>query len=59
VKIGDVDGTGVGTGGAGTKIAAARHAAASGTPVLLAATDSAMDALAGAEVGTWFEAAAI
>jgi glutamate 5-kinase len=59
VKIGDVDGTGVGTGGAGTKIAAARHAAASGTPVLLAATDNAMDALAGAEVGTWFEAAAI
>jgi glutamate 5-kinase len=59
VKIGSVDDAGVGTGGAGTKIAAARHAAAAGTPVLLAATGSAMAALAGDVIGTWFEAAAV
>jgi glutamate 5-kinase len=57
VKIGELDEAGVGTGGAGTKIAAARHAAAAGTPVLLAATGGAMGALSGAELGTWFEAA--
>jgi glutamate 5-kinase len=59
VTIGALDDTGVGTGGAGTKVAAARHAASVGTPVLLASTGSAMDALAGAEIGTWFEAAAL
>jgi glutamate 5-kinase len=57
VVIGEIGAAGVGTGGAGTKIAAARHAATTGTPVLLAATVSAGDALAGAEVGTWFAAA--
>jgi glutamate 5-kinase len=55
--IGEIGAAGVGTGGAGTKIAAARHAAASGTPVLLAATGSATEALAGAPIGTWFAAA--
>ncbi len=59
VVIGEIGAAGVGTGGAGTKIAAARHAAASGTPVLLAATGSASDALAGAELGTWFAAAPV
>jgi glutamate 5-kinase len=59
VTIGALDDTGVGTGGAGTKVAAARQAAAVGTPVLLASTGSAMDALAGKEIGTWFEALAL
>lgn len=57
VTFGDIGAAGVGSGGAGTKVAAARHAAASGTPVLLAETSSAADALAGAALGTWFEAA--
>jgi glutamate 5-kinase len=57
VTFGDIGSAGVGSGGAGTKVAAARHAAASGTPVLLAETRSAEDALAGADLGTWFAAA--
>jgi glutamate 5-kinase len=57
VTFGDIGAAGVGSGGAGTKVAAARHAATSGTPVLLAATGSARDALAGADLGTWFAAA--
>ncbi|MCU1580056.1 MAG: proB [Rhodoglobus sp.] len=57
VEFGDIGAAGVGTGGAGTKVAAARIAAASGIPVLLAATGSVADALTGAELGTWFEAA--
>lgn len=56
VEFGDADATGVGTGGAGTKVAAARLAARSGVPVLLAATTQVDAALRGAEVGTWFEA---
>jgi glutamate 5-kinase len=54
VIIGEIGAAGVGTGGAGTKVAAARHAVAAGTPVLLAATGSAADALSGADIGTWF-----
>jgi len=57
VEFGDIGAAGVGTGGAGTKVAAARLATASGIPVLLAATGSVADALAGAALGTWFEAA--
>jgi glutamate 5-kinase len=38
-------------------VAAAKHAAATGTPVLLAATGQVAEALAGADIGTWFEAA--
>ena len=57
VTFGDIGAAGVGSGGAGTKVAAARHAAAVGTPVLLAETRRAMDALAGADLGTWFSAA--
>ncbi|MHB1235044.1 MAG: glutamate 5-kinase [Microbacteriaceae bacterium] len=56
VVFGDA-GSVVGTGGASTKVAAARMAAASGTPVLLTATSAVGDALGGASVGTWFEAA--
>lgn len=57
VQFGDIGSAGVGTGGASTKVAAAKLAAASGIPTLLAETGSVADALAGAELGTWFEAA--
>ncbi len=55
VELGDAGAAGVGTGGAGTKIAAARHAGAAGIPVLLASTEQVAAALAGEPVGTWFE----
>ena len=58
VEFGDIGSAGVGTGGAGTKVAAAKLAAASGTPVLLASTRDVSAVLAGAELGTWFDAAA-
>lgn len=51
--------TGVGTGGAATKLTAARTAAAAGIAVLLTATDRVGDALAGTRVGTWFQPAAL
>lgn len=57
VEFGDIGAAGVGTGGASTKVAAAELAAAAGTPVLLAATTSVADALTGADLGTWFDAA--
>ncbi|MBC7724443.1 MAG: glutamate 5-kinase, partial [Burkholderiaceae bacterium] len=57
VEFGDAGFTGVGTGGAVTKVAAAHLAAASGTPVLLASTPQVASALAGDDIGTWFEAA--
>jgi glutamate 5-kinase len=47
----------VGTGGAATKVSAARLAAAAGIGVLVTSTDQAAQALAGAHVGTWFEPA--
>lgn len=58
VTFGDIGAAGVGTGGARTKVAAARQAAASGTPVLLTSTGLVAEALAGTSRGTWFEAAA-
>jgi glutamate 5-kinase len=54
VTFGEIGAAGVGSGGAGTKVAAARHAAAAGIPVLVTETGLALDALAGAELGTWF-----
>jgi glutamate 5-kinase len=57
VTFGDIGAAGVGTGGAGTKVAAAKHAAAAGTPVLLTSTGRVADALSGAPIGTWFDAA--
>lgn len=48
---------GVGTGGAATKVSAARLAAASGIGVLVTSADLVAEALAGAEIGTWFEPA--
>ncbi len=53
VEIGST-GTGVGTGGAVTKVAAARLAAEAGTGVLLTSTAQVHSALAGEHVGTWF-----
>ena len=46
---------GVGTGGAATKVSAARLAAASGIGVLVTSADLVSEALSGAEIGTWFE----
>jgi glutamate 5-kinase len=57
VKFGDAGSAGVGTGGAGTKIAAARLASQSGTAVLLTSAAQVGAALAGEPVGTWFDAA--
>lgn len=57
VELGDIGAAGVGTGGAGTKIAAARYAVAHGTPVVLTSTGNVGAALRGEAVGTWFEAA--
>ena len=47
----------VGTGGAATKVSAARLAAASGIGVLVTSADLVDKALAGADIGTWFEPA--
>jgi len=47
----------VGTGGAATKVSAARLAAASGIGVLVTSADLVAQALAGADIGTWFEPA--
>jgi glutamate 5-kinase len=57
VEIGSVGRAGVGTGGAETKVSAARIAAEAGTAVLITATTLVDDALAGHEVGTWFHPA--
>jgi glutamate 5-kinase len=58
VEIGSIGRAGVGTGGAETKVSAARIAAASGTGVLLTATTLVSEALSGEPIGTWFEPAA-
>lgn len=57
VTFGDIGAAGVGTGGASTKVAAAQLAAAAGTAVLLTSTSRVAEALDGAEIGTWFQAA--
>jgi glutamate 5-kinase len=54
VSFGD-SGSGVGTGGAATKVSAARLAADAGTAVLVTATALVEQALDGAPIGTWFE----
>jgi glutamate 5-kinase len=54
VEIGEA-GTGWGTGGAVTKVAAARLATESGTGVVLTATEHIADLVSGSQVGTWFE----
>ena len=47
----------VGTGGAATKVSAARLAAASGIGVLVTSADLVAEALTGQAIGTWFEPA--
>jgi glutamate 5-kinase len=47
--------SGVGTGGAGSKVSAARIAAEAGTAVLVTSTGLVAEALRGERVGTWFE----
>ena len=56
IEFGEIGSTGVGTGGARTKVSAAKLAAAAGTPVLLTSTALVAGALAGENLGTWFEA---
>ena len=55
VEIGG-SGSSVGTGGAVTKVSAAKVATAAGVSVLLTSSDLVSDALLGKNVGTWFEA---
>ncbi len=54
-EFGSVVVNSVGTGGAATKVSAARLAAASGIGVLVTSADLVEAALDGAEIGTWFE----
>lgn len=54
VEIGATGSSGVGTGGALTKVSAARQAAERGTAVVLTATSLVAEALRGEPVGTWF-----
>jgi glutamate 5-kinase len=53
-EFGSVVVNSVGTGGAATKVSAARLAAASGIGVLVTSADLVAQALGGAQVGTWF-----
>ena len=57
VEIGSAGRAGVGTGGAETKVSAARIAAEAGTAVLITATPLVAEALAGNDIGTWFDPA--
>ncbi|GAB2516559.1 glutamate 5-kinase [Paramicrobacterium agarici] len=54
VEFGEATRNGVGTGGASTKVSAARLAAARGTGVLVTSASRISAALSGADVGTWF-----
>lgn len=54
-EFGSVVVNSVGTGGAATKVSAARLAAASGIGVLVTSADLVDEALSGAAIGTWFQ----
>lgn len=54
-EFGSVVVNSVGTGGAATKVSAARLAAASGIGVLVTSADLVGEALTGARIGTWFQ----
>ncbi|GAA3626273.1 hypothetical protein GCM10022200_05800 [Microbacterium awajiense] len=54
-EFGSVVVNSVGTGGAATKVSAARLAAAAGVGTLVTSADLVSDALSGAEIGTWFD----
>ncbi len=53
-EFGSVVVNSVGTGGAATKVSAARLAAAAGIGVLVTSADRVHEALSGASIGTWF-----
>ena len=55
VTFGDIGAAGVGTGGASTKVSAARLAAEAGAGVLITSTGLVASALNGDDIGTWFE----
>ena len=55
VTFGDIGSAGVGTGGASTKVSAARLAAEAGAGVLITSTGLVAQALNGDHIGTWFE----
>jgi glutamate 5-kinase len=57
VELGEALVNSVGTGGAVTKVSAAKVATAAGIPALLSATESLGALVAGETVGTWFEPA--
>jgi glutamate 5-kinase len=59
MEFGSTGASGVGTGGASTKVSAARMAAAAGTAVLVTSTSLVAEALRGEPVGTWFEPAPV
>ncbi|GAA2991663.1 glutamate 5-kinase [Microbacterium terrae] len=54
-EFGSVVVNSVGTGGAATKVSAARLAADAGIGVLVTSADLVGEALSGAEIGTWFQ----
>ena len=54
LEFGSVVVNSVGTGGAATKVSAARLAASAGIGVLVTSADRVADALSGAPIGTWF-----
>ncbi|MEN2740826.1 glutamate 5-kinase [Microbacterium sp. X-17] len=54
-QFGSVVVNSVGTGGAATKVSAARLAAEAGVGVLVTSADRVAEALAGEEIGTWFD----
>lgn len=56
VEFGGIGAAGVGTGGARTKVSAARLATTAGTPVLMTSAAQVNEALRGDHVGTWFAA---
>jgi glutamate 5-kinase len=58
IRIGAAGSAGVGTGGMRTKLDAAGIATGAGIPVVLTSAEHAADAMAGAPVGTWFQAVA-
>ncbi len=57
VELGEALVNSVGTGGAVTKVSAAKMATAAGIPTLLSSTESLGAIVAGEPLGTWFEPA--
>jgi glutamate 5-kinase len=58
VRLGRGGGSGVGTGGMASKVAAARIAASAGIPAVVAAAEAVGDVLSGSGAGTTFAASA-